>query len=172
MIGYTGPMKLLSVRGFSGSGKTRVVELLVPRFKAAGLRVGTVKHASHTPNLDVKGKDSWRHGEAGAERVLLLGPGGASLFVHGAVTDELQPWLELFEGHVDILVIEGFKRLPLDAVEIRVEETPEVRVSREDTDDCKVWVLSRPEDQDKDGFLHLPDGVLDDLAAEVLATLT
>lgn len=115
-------MTVVGIWGHSNSGKTRLVEQLIPHLGGRGRRVGTVKHASCTPTLDTPGKDSWRHGEAGAARVLLLGPGSASLFVHDGVDPELDSWLGLFAGQVDILLVEGFKRTPLDHVQIVVAD--------------------------------------------------
>lgn len=68
---------IVSFVGSSGVGKTTVVEQLIPLVRAAGLRVGTVKHAPHGHDVDRVGSDSWRHRQAGADAVLLAGADGA-----------------------------------------------------------------------------------------------
>lgn len=77
---HSGPL-VVSFVGSSGVGKTTVIEQLIPLVAAAGLRVGTVKHASHGHDVDKVGSDSWRHRRAGAEAVLLAGASGAVLFL-------------------------------------------------------------------------------------------
>ena len=66
-------MNVLGIIGRSGSGKTTLVTAMVARLTARGLRVSTVKHTHHSVDLDRPGKDSWRHREAGAHEVLLVG---------------------------------------------------------------------------------------------------
>ncbi len=68
------------VVGSSGSGKTTFVEGVLPVLRRRGLRVGTVKHASHGFSADRSGSDSARHTAAGATPVLLTGPAGHVLF--------------------------------------------------------------------------------------------
>ena len=59
-------MRRIHVVGRKNSGKTTLVVELVRHFTAAGLRVGTVKHTSHSHELDTPGKDSYQHRHAGA----------------------------------------------------------------------------------------------------------
>lgn len=115
---------VVSVVGPSGSGKTTLIEAMVPRLRAAGLRVGTVKHAPHGYDVDLPGKDSWRHRAAGADAVLLAGRSGAVVFLgppeaHGAHRHsdrdheekghwEPGPLIRRHLGHVDLVLVEGF----------------------------------------------------------------
>jgi molybdopterin-guanine dinucleotide biosynthesis protein B len=64
-------MKVVGLAGFSGSGKTTLVERLIPALKLKGLRVSVVKHAHHNFDIDVEGKDTYRHREAGAFEVVV-----------------------------------------------------------------------------------------------------
>ncbi len=119
----------VGIWGFSDSGKTRLIEQLIPALKARALRVGTVKHASHEVALDMPGKDSHRHAEAGAERVLLLGPGSATLFIHANAESELKAWMGQFAGQVDVLLVEGFKRTEIPHVQIEQQDVPDFEMS-------------------------------------------
>ena len=65
---------IVSIIGKSGSGKTTLIEKLIPELKRRGYRIGTIKHTVHEFDLDVRGKDSWRHKAAGAQAVLLAAP--------------------------------------------------------------------------------------------------
>ena len=62
VIGFVAP---------SGSGKTTLLKKLLPVLRRRGLRVGYLKHAHHTFDLDVPGKDSYEIREAGAQQTLL-----------------------------------------------------------------------------------------------------
>ena len=64
-------MQVFGLAGWSGSGKTTLLVKLIPRLKAHGLTVSTVKHAHHSFDIDQPGKDSHRHREAGATEVLI-----------------------------------------------------------------------------------------------------
>ena len=61
-------MKVLGITGWSGCGKTTLIVALIPRLRALGLTVSTLKHAHHDVDLDRPGKDTFRHREAGAPR--------------------------------------------------------------------------------------------------------
>lgn len=156
---------VVGVRGLSGSGKTTLVEQLIPRLRAGGLRVGSVKHASHPPQLDRPGKDSHRHAAAGASPVLLLGPGQAALFFHRDAEPELGPWLEQFAGQAELVVVEGFKQTPMPHIEIEVTEA--AGLAREERDGYPRWILSRPPG---DGG-RFDDDLVERLGVEVLAAL-
>ena len=60
---------ILSFVGRSNSGKTTLIERVIPELVRAGYKVATVKHAGHGFDLDTEGKDSWRHKQAGASSV-------------------------------------------------------------------------------------------------------
>ena len=64
-------MRVFSFAGWSGSGKTTLIERVIPRLVGRGLRVSLVKHAHHEFDIDVPGKDSYRHRQAGCSEVLV-----------------------------------------------------------------------------------------------------
>ena len=65
-------MKAIGFSGYSGAGKTTVLEQVIRLLRERGLRVSVVKHAHHDFDVDVPGKDSWRHRKAGAFEVLVV----------------------------------------------------------------------------------------------------
>lgn len=116
---------VISFVGVSGVGKTTVIEQLIPRVAGSGLRVGTVKHASHGHEVDRIGSDSWRHRRAGAEVVLLAGASGAVVFLaepsdaslattphhtaaDGAMIERLGRLVETHFVGTDVVLAEGF----------------------------------------------------------------
>ena len=99
---------IISIVGLSGSGKTTVLERLIRELKWRGQRVGTIKHSSHPHPMDMPGKDSWRHKEAGAERTLFVGP--TTLQYVSDLEDEPTPrsLSDLYMSGLDIVLVEGF----------------------------------------------------------------
>jgi molybdopterin-guanine dinucleotide biosynthesis protein B len=108
---------ILSIVGKSDSGKTTLIEKLIPELRHMGIRVGTVKHDVHGFEMDHPGKDSWRHKQAGASVTLISSPkriGMVKDVDHDHGLDELLPFL----SDVDIVLTEGYKRESKPKIEI------------------------------------------------------
>ncbi|UCH31723.1 MAG: molybdopterin-guanine dinucleotide biosynthesis protein B [Candidatus Bathyarchaeota archaeon] len=103
---------IIAVIGVSKSGKTTIIEHLIRNLAKKNLRIGTIKHV-HNPrhSLDLKGKDSWRHSQAGAKIVVCTSPKEIALFKKRENSREnIDEILQLFENEpVDLLLIEGFQ---------------------------------------------------------------
>jgi molybdopterin-guanine dinucleotide biosynthesis protein B len=112
-------MKIIGLAGWSGAGKTTLLTRLIPHFNAQGLRVSVIKHAHHHFDVDVPGKDSWRHREAGAAEVLVSSEKRWALMheLRGASEPRLSELLEKLSP-VDLVVVEGFKREPHRKIEV------------------------------------------------------
>lgn len=109
---------VLGIAGWSGAGKTTLIEAVLPPLRAAGLVVSTVKHAHHGAELDRPGKDSWRHRQAGAREVMVTSPGRWAL-MHEAGADEPDlPALLARMSPVDLILVEGFRRYPFPKLEV------------------------------------------------------
>lgn len=113
-------MKALGFAAFSGMGKTTLLEQLIAALRARGQRVSTVKHAHHDVDIDIPGKDSWRHRQAGASEVLLVCNKRLALVREFATEQDLDVHAMLAEldASVDWVLIEGFKHGDLPKVEI------------------------------------------------------
>jgi molybdopterin-guanine dinucleotide biosynthesis protein B len=111
-------VRVLGVAGWSGAGKTTLIVGLLPRLKARGLRVSTIKHAHHGFDIDRPGKDSFRHREAGAQEVLLVS-GTRWALLHEVEGPE-PAWPDLLArlAPVDLVLIEGFKQSPVAKLEV------------------------------------------------------
>ncbi|PJG55575.1 molybdopterin-guanine dinucleotide biosynthesis protein B [Bradyrhizobium forestalis] len=112
-------MKVIGLAGWSGAGKTTLLTRLIPHFNAQGLRVSVIKHAHHQFDVDVPGKDSWRHREAGAAEVLVASSNRWALMheLRGAAEPRLPELLEKLSA-VDLVVVEGYKREPHRKIEV------------------------------------------------------
>ena len=100
---------LVAIVGKSDSGKTTFIERLLPELTRLGLRVGTVKHDVHGIEVDTPGKDSWRHGQAGAEAYVVAGPDRLAFISRLATPLPLVEIAERFFAGFDLVVAEGYK---------------------------------------------------------------
>ena len=112
-------MKVFGFAGWSGSGKTALIERIIPLLTGRGVEVSLIKHAHHEFDVDVPGKDSYRHRSAGCTEVLL------SSRVRWAHIHELrgQPEQTLQQlidrvSPCDLLLVEGFKREVMPKIEV------------------------------------------------------
>jgi len=112
-------VKIFGLAGYSGAGKTTLIEALIPRFTARGLNVSLIKHTHHDFDLDRPGKDSYRHRVAGASEVMLV------CDTRWAVMHELRGQPEpSFEEQLarlspcDLVLVEGFKYTPIPKLEV------------------------------------------------------
>ena len=111
--------------GHSNSGKTTLIERLIPELKRRGYRVGTIKHAHHGFSMDQEGKDTHRHRIAGADMVLAASPDQIALVktVSDPALDSLLPYFQ----DMDILLVEGYKREKKPKIEVfrsQIHQTP------------------------------------------------
>ena len=104
-------MRIIGLAGWSGSGKTTLLARVIPVLKARGLRVSTVKHAHHGFDVDIPGKDSHTHRQAGATEVFVCSTGRWA-HIH-ELRNEPEPALQEILARlapVDLVVVEGYKR--------------------------------------------------------------
>lgn len=99
-------MRVIGVAGTKNTGKTILVTKIVSKLVERGFHVGTVKHTAE--GFDLKGRDTWKHKEAGAELVVGAGDG---TFLNLAQSMELDDILNLmrFVKSLDFVILEGFK---------------------------------------------------------------
>jgi molybdopterin-guanine dinucleotide biosynthesis adapter protein len=112
-------MKVIGLAGWSGAGKTTLLARMVPHFLENGLRVSVIKHAHHNFDVDVPGKDSWVHRQAGATEVLVSSARRWALMheLREAPEPRLPDLLRKLSP-VDLVVVEGFKSEPHRKIEV------------------------------------------------------
>jgi molybdopterin-guanine dinucleotide biosynthesis protein MobB len=114
-------LPVLSVCGHKNSGKTTLLEKTICELKKRGLKIAAVKHDVHCITVDQPGTDSDRLYRAGAS-VLLRGE--PEVFQRQDMESGINQLLyKLAESH-DIVLVEGYKKLPLPKVWVlREDET-------------------------------------------------
>ena len=169
---HTG-LRIACVAGESDSGKTTLIERLVPRLAERG-RVGTVKSIHHEVEIDTPGKDTHRHRSAGAESVVGVtpeltfevtsagkrapaeAPDAGWLFDDDTRED---PELRALEAALarfrqrgyDVVLVEGFTRAPLPTIVVGDRPSIGGEVIGHGDDDLEaladaVWALEPVED--------------------------
>lgn len=112
------PVPIVTIVGTSDSGKTTLIEKIIPRLVTKGLRVGTIKHDVHGFEMDREGKDSWRHKRAGASTTVISSPRQVGMVKDVVRELTLDQIAELYLTDVDIIVVEGYKRQDKFKIEV------------------------------------------------------
>lgn len=114
------PLPLLGFVAWSGTGKTTLLEQLIPLLTRRGLRLGVLKHTHHQFDMDKPGKDSYRLRKAGAAQVM-----AASSLRHARIVETPEgepPFADLLASfdwsRLDLLLIEGFKHEHFPKIEL------------------------------------------------------
>ncbi|AGH82302.1 molybdopterin-guanine dinucleotide biosynthesis protein MobB [Psychromonas sp. CNPT3] len=106
------PIPVLGFAAFSGTGKTTLLEKLIPLLTAYGLKIALIKHSHHDIELDKPGKDSFRLRKAGLSQLVLAGTKRSILFKEYAQSADrkLIDQLTLLKtDELDLVLVEGYR---------------------------------------------------------------
>ena len=109
---------VLAIVGFSNSGKTTLVEKLIAALSQQGLRIATIKHSHHQPEMDTPGKDSWRHKQAGASASLLVGPEKMLMVTDLDVQPTPRQLADAYFSDYDLVLVEGYAEIASTKIEV------------------------------------------------------
>ncbi len=124
---------IISIVGKSDSGKTTLIEKLLPELSKRGYRIATVKHDVHGFEVDREGKDSWRHKQAGAHSVVISSPTKAALIRDVESDMSLDEIREKLIRDVDLILSEGYKKDVQPKIEVfRKEKHKELLCTQKD----------------------------------------
>ncbi|ELB2752964.1 bifunctional molybdopterin-guanine dinucleotide biosynthesis adaptor protein MobB/molybdopterin molybdotransferase MoeA [Vibrio alginolyticus] len=121
---HTLNIPILGFAAYSGTGKTTLLEALLPKLTEAGLRIGMLKHAHHNFDVDKPGKDSYRLRKAGASQMLIASRNRYALMTE---TPEAEAKFEYLltrfdEDKLDVVLVEGCKNIAFPKIELHREE--------------------------------------------------
>ena len=127
---------VLGFAAFSGTGKTSLLETLLPMLQERSLRVGIIKHSHHDFEIDRAGKDSFRLRKAGAQQMLI-----ASSFRTVVIEEQdppqvprLEPLLlKLDRSKLDLILVEGFRHERFPKIELHRRALGKPFLHRQDT---------------------------------------
>ncbi|WP_251978260.1 molybdopterin-guanine dinucleotide biosynthesis protein B [Salinicola avicenniae] len=131
----TGGIPILGIVAWSGTGKTTLIEALLPRLRARGWPTAVIKHAHHAFDIDTPGKDSHRLRQAGAAPMVVASGQRYALMMETPGADE--PDLPALVAQVAalgpaLILVEGFKTWPLPKLELVREPLGQPPLARHD----------------------------------------
>jgi molybdopterin-guanine dinucleotide biosynthesis adapter protein len=109
---------VVSIVGESNTGKTTLIEKIIPELTRRGYRVATIKHHGHGFDIDHEGKDSWRHKQAGARMTVLSSPRRVAVVEDVEKDHQIEELRDIYVRNVDIVLTEGFKNNSLPKIEV------------------------------------------------------
>ncbi|CAG20297.1 bifunctional molybdopterin-guanine dinucleotide biosynthesis adaptor protein MobB/molybdopterin molybdotransferase MoeA [Photobacterium profundum] len=124
MSQFNASLPLLGFAAYSGTGKTTLLEAMLPKLVERGIRVAVIKHAHHNFDIDQEGKDSYRLRKAGASQMLISSRYRRALVTETPEEEASLPYLiaQLDQTQLDLILVEGFKKLSFPKIELHREE--------------------------------------------------
>ena len=109
---------IVSIVGLSNSGKTTLIEKIIPLLTKKGYRIATVKHCSHGFEMDKEGKDTWKHKKAGAKTIVAVSDKKIAMIRDIKERYKLEEIRDRFIEDVDLIIAEGYKTERYQKIEV------------------------------------------------------
>ncbi len=114
----SGKTPLISFVGRSKTGKTTLIERLIPVLNGRSIRVAVIKHHHRDFEIDIPGKDTHRLKKSGARTVIISSPGKIALVQDTERDLTINEIISKYEIDADIIFIEGYKKAELSKIEV------------------------------------------------------
>ena len=159
---------LIGIVGWKNTGKTKLVERVIPILVRHGFKVATVKHPHHDLRPPDGATDGERHARAGAIKTIVIAPNAWEISGHRQ--EDAPPELDDLPSYLadaDIIIVEGFKSAPIAKIELRrqASQTQEPLAAR----DVHVIAVAADHTTDANGLplfdLDDSEGIADFIAA-------
>lgn len=102
----------------SGTGKTTLLTAIISELKVRGYKVGAIKHDAHKFEIDHPGKDSYRFTQSGADSMLISSASKLAFVKQHQQPPEIEGLITEYFPDVDLVLVEGFKRVGLPKIEV------------------------------------------------------
>lgn len=112
---------VIGFSAYSGTGKTTLLTKVIPLLRRCNLRLAVIKHAHEGFEIDQPGKDSFEIRKADSYQVLISSNKRKALITeYGDQPESTLNELigELDHRHIDLILVEGFKREHFDKIEL------------------------------------------------------
>ena len=131
---------MLAVVGRKHAGKTTLTVQLCAELTRRGHRVMTLKHGSHTFNIDPSTTDTYRHyHEGNAERVAMVSPDKFALVQRWERELGPEEIAARFLSEADLVLCEGFKASAIPKVEIHRRAAHEAPLLADGPANAATW---------------------------------
>lgn len=122
---------VISIIGEDKKRTTDLVESLVKELAGRGHKIGVIKHHIHDDfQIDIPGKPSYRHWQAGASKVAVSSP---TMFAMVSREDDDRRLFEIVEhgfSDVDIVITEGYRQAKTPKIDSSDPESTTVLADR------------------------------------------
>lgn len=108
----------------SGTGKTSLLERLIPLLRGRGHNVGLIKHCSRSFEIDHPGKDTWRLKRAGAARVAINSDSCLGVVSDLAGAPPLEELVRRCFADCDVVLVEGHRNAAVPKVVLERSGAP------------------------------------------------
>jgi molybdopterin-guanine dinucleotide biosynthesis protein MobB len=123
-VAAKGDQVVVGLLATSGTGKTTLLERLIPQLTGRGLKVGLVKHCSREFDIDHPGKDTYRLKAAGAARVVINNDHRLGLVADLSANPPFEVLLRRhFEG-CDVVLVEGHRTADIPKIIVERAAAP------------------------------------------------
>lgn len=129
----------------SGTGKTTLMERVLPELLNRGFRVGAMKHDAHRFDIDHPGKDSYRLTEAGAGTTLITSTEKLALVKKHFESPSAEELVQTYFSDMDLVLVEGFSRTSLPKIELHRKGRKDPLICRGGNHD--PWLIAVASDE-------------------------
>lgn len=112
-------LPILAIAGWSGTGKTTLLQQVIPILGAKGIRAGLIKHTHHQMDVDTPGKDSYLLRKAGASQVIVASSERWALMCEMPEKQSinlLNLLSRMDHATLEVVLVEGFKDEPVPKI--------------------------------------------------------
>lgn len=118
-----GSPPIVTIVGRKNAGKTTLVVNLCATLKQRGHRVMTIKHGSHTFNIDPATTDTYRHYHEGhADGVAMVSPDKFALVLRQSDEPTAEEVAQRYLSNADLVIGEGFRKSTMPRIEVHRAE--------------------------------------------------